>query len=87
MFNIEFSKTNKAFRAACERVGTEPTSRQASKYRSGMGIAYSLGRPAAQPKEDLSSLTCKALRQRCADRGIKVASKARKADLIAALEG
>jgi hypothetical protein len=33
----------------------------------------------------LSSLTCKALRQRCADRGIQVASKARKADLIAAL--
>jgi hypothetical protein len=38
-----------------------------------------------QPQEDLSSFTCKALRQRCADRGVQVASKARKADLIAAL--
>ncbi len=87
MFNFDFAKTDKAFRAACERVGTEPTRRQASKYRSGMGIAYSLGRSAPKPKEDLSLLTCKALRQRCADQGIKVASKARKADLIASLEG
>jgi len=87
VFNFEFAQKDKAFRSACERVGIKPNRRQASKYRSGRGIAYSLGRAAPQPKEDLSLLTCKALRTRLEAQGIKVASKARKADLIAALEG
>ena len=91
MFNIDFAKTDSIFRAACDVVGTPPTARQAGMWRRSTGIAFNHGRGmavrAAQPKEDLTSLTCKALRLRCADRGIKVASKARKADLIAALEG
>jgi hypothetical protein len=91
MFNIDFAKTDSIFRAACDVVGTPPTARQAGKWRRSTGIAFNHGRgmavKASQPKEDLSSLTCKALRQRCAAQGIKVASKARKADLIAALEG
>jgi hypothetical protein len=95
MFNIDFAKNDPIFRAACDVVGTPPTARQAGKWRRSTGIAFNHGRGMAVKlvttapimKEDLSSLTCKALRQRCADRGIKVASKARKADLIAALEG
>tara|TARA_Y100000310_G_scaffold260965_1_gene270120 strand:+ start:125 stop:412 length:288 start_codon:yes stop_codon:yes gene_type:complete len=95
MFNIDFANADPIFRAACDVVGTPPTARQAGKWRRSTGIAFNHGRgmaiklvtTAPIPREDLTSLTCKALRQRCSDRGIKVASKARKADLIAALEG
>ena len=87
MFNFEFAQKDVHFRAACDAVGISATRRQAGKWRRQTGIAYLHGRGGAvkRPQEDLSSLTCKALRQRCADRGIQVASKARKADLIAAL--
>jgi hypothetical protein len=91
MFNIDFAKADSIFRSACDAVGTPATSRQAGKWRRSTGIAFNHGRgiavKAAQPKEDLSSLTCKALRQRCAEQAIIVVNKARKADLIAALEG
>ena len=38
--NAEFAKENATFRKACEAAGVEPTTRQASKYRNGQGIAY-----------------------------------------------
>lgn len=38
--NVEFAKTNQAFRFACEVAGIEPTERQASKYRRKTGLAY-----------------------------------------------
>ena len=38
--NAEYAKTNEAFRAACEKAGVDPTPRQASKYRNGIGAAY-----------------------------------------------
>jgi hypothetical protein len=91
MFNIDFAKADSIFRSACDAVGTPATSRQAGKWRRATGIAFNHGRgiaaKASQPKEDLTSLTCKALRQRCAAQGIKVTSKARKTDLITALRG
>ena len=86
MFNFEFSKTDVHFQRACEAVGIPATRRQAGKWRRQTGSAYNHGRGSAQaPSEDLSALTCKALRALAAERGVKVASKARKADLISAL--
>lgn len=37
--NREFAATNARFQAACEAAGVPPTTRQASKYRRGRGIA------------------------------------------------
>lgn len=37
--NHQFAKDNGKFRAACEAAGVEPTPRQASKWRRGMGSA------------------------------------------------
>ena len=37
--NSEFAAKNGTFRNACEAAGVEPTKRQASKYRRGMGQA------------------------------------------------
>jgi hypothetical protein len=100
MFHSEFAEKDVHFRAACQRVGLTPSSRQASKFRRGFGLAYEQGRKAKpvpvvveepvieEPVEieDLSLLTCKVLRERLAAAGIKVKSKARKAELIAALQ-
>jgi len=38
--NAEYARTNEKFRKACETVGIEPTARQASKYRNGIGKAF-----------------------------------------------
>lgn len=38
--NRDFSKTDKAFLAACKKADVEPTVRQASKYRNKCGLAY-----------------------------------------------
>lgn len=38
--NVDFAKTDSAFKEACERTGTEPTARQASKWRQKNGKAY-----------------------------------------------
>ncbi len=40
MTNQEFAKTDSDFKAACNLAGTAATSRQASKWRMGRGIAY-----------------------------------------------
>ena len=37
--NEQFAKTDEHFQTACEKAGVEPTSRQASKWRNGKGIA------------------------------------------------
>ena len=96
MFHSEFAEKDVHFRAACQRVGLTPSSRQASKFRRGFGLAYEQGRKAKpvpvvvieEPVEveDLNLLTCKVLRERLDTAGIKVKSKARKAELIAALQ-
>ena len=39
--NISFSKGDEVFIAACLRAGIKPTKRQASKFRSKRGTAYS----------------------------------------------
>ena len=44
MTNIEFAKNDSAFKAACEAVGLKATSRQASKWRMGFGLAFTKGR-------------------------------------------
>ncbi len=36
----EFVKDSKTFQDACEAAEIEPTIRQASKFRRGMGVAY-----------------------------------------------
>ena len=38
--NAMFVKEDKSFKSACEKAGTEPTVRQASKFRNKKGIAY-----------------------------------------------
>lgn len=40
MTNKEFAAQDTKFRKACESANIEPTSRQASKYRSKRGLAY-----------------------------------------------
>jgi hypothetical protein len=42
MTNRDFAKT-KGFVEACVKAGIEPTTRQASKYRRKMGVAYVTG--------------------------------------------
>lgn len=42
MTNRDFAKT-KGFMEACVKAGIEPTTRQASKYRRKMGVAYVTG--------------------------------------------
>ena len=38
--NKDFSKNSMAFIAACETADLKPTSRQASKFRNGKGLAF-----------------------------------------------
>ena len=38
--NVQFAQENEEFIERCERVGIEPTMRQASKYRNGKGLAF-----------------------------------------------
>ena len=38
--NADFAKTDQAFKTACEKTNTQPTSRQASKWRQKTGKAY-----------------------------------------------
>ena len=40
MTNTEYAKTNQEFINACKAAKTEPTKRQASKYRRKMGKAW-----------------------------------------------
>jgi hypothetical protein len=81
--NARFASDDFTFRMACDRAGLPATKRQAGKYRRGQGQAFA-NRPTAV---DLGTLTCVKLREACKRSGIAVASKARKADLIAALRG
>ena len=82
--NNAFARSNPQFRAACEAVGIPATRRQAGKYRTRRGIAYTSGRPSVA---DLGRLTNAVLRQRCAQAGLTFKSKDRKADLVAILRG
>lgn len=38
--NKEFAKTDEAFRNTCAVVGISVSTRQASKFRRGLGVAY-----------------------------------------------
>ena len=38
--NAEFTKEDKVFLGSCQKVGIEPSRRQASKYRNKKGQAY-----------------------------------------------
>jgi hypothetical protein len=38
--NKEFAKNDDFFNKACEKAGVKPTSRQASKFRLGKGMAF-----------------------------------------------
>ena len=38
--NKVFAATDQGFRAKCDAAGVQPTARQASKYRRGIGSAY-----------------------------------------------
>lgn len=40
--NARYSEKNEEFRTACETAGLPTTSRQASKYRRKIGLAYKL---------------------------------------------
>ncbi len=40
MTNREYAKKDSQFHIACEKAGTEPTKRQASKFRNQKGSAY-----------------------------------------------
>ena len=83
MTNNVFASTDFCFSLACERAGIPATGRQAGKYRTRRGAAWA-HRPTAT---DLNSLTVPKLREAAKRSGIKVASKARKAEIIAALRG
>lgn len=48
MTNLEFSKKDPIFAKACEIAKTPITMRQASKYRSNRGLAYSVRREAIE---------------------------------------
>lgn len=45
MTNREYAEKDKAFKEACKRAGINPTTRQASKYRRGKGLAYIASKP------------------------------------------
>ena len=51
--NANFAKRNERFLAACEVAGTEPTRRQASKFRRGRGKAAKV--PTAKVNQHLIS--------------------------------
>jgi hypothetical protein len=38
--NAQYAQTSEMFRAACDEAGVQPTKRQASKFRRGIGAAY-----------------------------------------------
>lgn len=40
LYNRDFAKDNPTFKLACEAAGVQPTKRQASKYRRGIGRAF-----------------------------------------------
>ena len=82
--NNDFASSNSTFRAACENVGIAPTGRQAGKYRTRRGIAYTSGRPSVT---DLSRLTNAVLRTRCTQAGLPFKAKDVKATLVAILRG
>ena len=42
--NAEYAKTSTHFRSHCLAAGVEPTKRQASKFRRGVGSAYNASR-------------------------------------------
>lgn len=44
--NTQFAANNGKFRKACELAEIEPTARQASKYRRGMGKAFAASKKA-----------------------------------------
>jgi len=44
LVNKEFAQQDQAFIAACEKVGIQPTKRQASKWRAHKGLAWKMGR-------------------------------------------
>lgn len=47
-YNKEFASTDQLFRKACDLAGVQPTKRQASKWRRGLGAAYSKKNEASQ---------------------------------------
>jgi len=44
MTNAEFAQADLDFKAACKNADTQPTTRQASKYRRKMGKAWKEGK-------------------------------------------
>ena len=48
MTNKEFAAKNEEFRAACKRVGIDPTSRQAARWKNRKGLAWKEGRNKAE---------------------------------------
>jgi hypothetical protein len=51
MTNLEFSRKNEEFKAACEAVGLPATKRQASKWQRQCGRAYVEGRKLVKVEE------------------------------------
>ena len=82
--NNDFARNNHLFRSACKNVGIAATGRQAGKYRTKRGLAYTTGRPSVA---DLSSLTNAALRTRITQAGLTFKSKDVKAPLVGILRG
>ena len=78
--NAQFTK-NPLFRRACAAAGTEPTSRQAGKFRRKTGIAFAA---LAILKAQGKAMTCAQLRAAILEQDGKVPglSKMKKADLI-----
>lgn len=82
--NALFAKSNALFRRACAAVNTEPTSRQAGKFRRKCGIAFSA---LSLLKKQSSAMTVKELRAAVKKDMPSVTgiSKMKKADLISLL--
>lgn len=49
--NKMFRDNNKVFQTCCERMEVEPTTRQASKFRRGLGTAY---KAAAEVRKEMN---------------------------------
>ena len=78
--NAQFTK-NPLFRRACAAAGTEPTARQAGKFRRKTGIAFTA---LATLKSQGKAMTCAQLREAILEEQGKIVglSKMKKADLI-----
>ena len=50
--NIMYSEKNELFKGCCKKARCKPTSRQASKFKRGLGIAYKVSIGDSEPLQE-----------------------------------